>query len=803
MNGLEAAGVVSRYRRSLGAAFSICLAVACGWALALGRPQAATEAAAGPAAISWIGTILLFFGLWIVGLWAVEWVCRSLAAQLESRDAAFRGLQSEIADLRQTLKEQPNPTVDQKIPRGLRQAKEQLDYMLGLSPVVLYSREPDGDNPLSFVSQNVWTLLGCGPEHLNGIPGAWESRLHPEDRERVLEDYERLKERLVLSHEYRIRHEDGEWRWIRDEPKLISGADGEALEIVGSWQDITELQEAKVDLEVANQRLTESNTGLAQSEELAREMAERAEEATRAKSEFLANMSHEIRTPMNGVIGMTGLLLDTELSDEQRDYAETVKMSADLLLGLINDILDFSKIEAGKLELEIIDFDLQKAVEDVACLLRSRADEKGLALIVSVAPSIHPYLKGDPGRLRQVLLNLVGNALKFTEKGSVTIAADLVREDGVEQFLRFEVRDTGIGIPRERQERLFKSFSQVDTSTTRKYGGTGLGLAISKQLVELMGGEMGVDSVAGEGSTFWFQMRLDRQKRTAEAGPDLPLEIERQRVLVVAKEEIVRTALIRQLEGWGFRAAGVSASAEALADLRAAASAGDAYTIAMIERALPDGQGITLGEAIKAESALSQIRTILLALTGERGDAARASEVGFSAYLTMPAEPSQVYDCLVTVLRTRGDDPGAGRKLVTRHTLDESRRRDIRILLAEDNPVNQKLALRLLQKQGYRADAVANGVQALDALGEIAYDMLITDVQMPEMDGFELTRALRVRESGGRRIPVIAMTAHVMQGDREKCLDSGMDDYVGKPIDPKVFAEKIERLLVAGVPELA
>ena len=566
---------------------------------------------------------------------------------------------------------------------------------------------------------------------------------------------------------------------------------GNIQHYVALFIDISERKQSEKELLETNRQLHEATAR-------ANDMAVQAEMASAAKSDFLANMSHEIRTPMNGVLGMTGLLMDSGLNNEQLRYAKSIRSSGEALLHLINDILDFSKIEAGKLNLDSIDFDLETLMNDLVTVMAVQAQAKNLEFIYDLDPAVPRLLRGDPGRIRQILINLVGNAVKFTETGEVAIAMNAVDESAEHLLLECQIRDTGIGIPENKRDRLFKSFSQVDTSTTRKYGGTGLGLAISKQLAEMMDGSIKVDSCDGAGTTFTTRLRLEKQQITEPQEP-LAHHLKGVRVLIVDDNLSSAQLLERRFSLWKMHAEIRTSATEALEFLEQQASCRKPVDLVVSDNQMPGMSGEELGRAIRNNPRMGQIRLIILTTAGVRGDAERFTRIGFSGYLSKPVLNCDLYKVVHQALTLQSQTSSSPTIATRRNTGMRNlfAGSNARILVVEDNPTNQMVAMGILNKFGLHADTVGNGVEAISALKNIPYDLVLMDIQMPVMDGKEATRRIRTPATGALNpaIPIIALTAHAMQGDEDDCRKAGMNGYVTKPLEPAALTTELQRWL--------
>ncbi len=734
-----------------------------------------------------------------------------MLSQIEHRDGELLISQQDLElRVRERTKELENEVVDRKrVVDQLRQSESLYQSLVDSQPVNIYRKDING----RFTFGNALFCRTTGKTISEIVGSRDDAILSPElALKNQVDDMRVMSTAKTVEAELSYRGKRGHMVYFRTIKTPVCNSNNEIIGMQGIFWDITPQKKAEKEMMIAkqvaeayNRELTSTNDQLEEAVSHARQMALAAESASSAKSEFLANMSHEIRTPMNGIIGFTNLMIETQLNDEQRDYINTVRISAEALLTIINDILDFSKIEAGKLDLEEIDVDIRELVGVALELLSERAQTKNLELAALVHHDVPHILRGDPHRLRQVLINLIGNAIKFTTEGEVFVQVTFVdqQEDDIE--LRIEVRDTGIGISQEGQKKLFAAFSQADGSTTRKYGGTGLGLAISKKLSRIMGGDIGVISQEGRGSTFWFTVKLRKPPESESSQIVIPGELNNKHVMIVDDHETNRRILEHHARGWNMHSSCISDPKQALASLRDTYENGSHVDVAILDMMMPGMDGLELARAIKQDPAIGPIKLIMLTSMGQRLSPASLQLAGLEACLIKPVREKELRTCLMRVIgQVAGAEagpastplppprpqslsdgppqPGAGPAAGS----------NLKILVAEDNIVNQKLALGLLKKLGLSAAIVTNGLEAVTAQETECYDIILMDCQMPEMDGYEATRELRKRADTSS-VRIIAMTANAMEGDREKCLAAGMDDYLSKPVKIDELRAAIER----------
>jgi len=674
------------------------------------------------------------------------------------------------------ISEQPYTIATDELVR----TRARLQHLIDFTPTIIYSSVSSGDFKLTFISENVFKVLGYSATEVLEDPDFWFNHIHVDDRPKIFQELPQLFVKNEHCHEYRFQHKNGQYCWIKDRLRLVRDSDGEPVEIIGSMDDITIQKDA---------------------EEVLKSDRDGALKLAQMKSEFLANMSHEIRTPMNGVLGMLNLLQTTNLTNEQRDYVAIAYNSGDALLTVLNDILDFSKIEAGKLELDNIDFNLRETIEDIADLFAGQAQEKGVELISVIPVDVHETVHADPARLRQVLANLLSNAIKFTQQGEVVIRLKVKSVYNNKYRIRFEIRDTGVGISPEAQQRIFQSFEQADGSTTRIFGGTGLGLAITKRLVELMDGVIGVDSEVNAGSTFWFELIFAEPLKSKLKRWTPNPELNGLRALIADEKSVSRKYVCHLMSHWGIDTSDVKEAKQALEVLRAFASHIKPFDLLILNHHLSDVEEMmVLAKQIKSDERIAKTHIIMLTPMGWQSERLVTKQSQITG-ITKPIRQLQLHDCIFQLTSKQASpfDPSIAKPALILEKQQESV-----VLVVEDNIVNQKVTLGMLKKIGCVCDLAVDGNEAVEAVKANTYDLILMDCQMPNMDGYQATYLIREHElkaaandASLRRTPIIALTAHTMAENINACFDSGMDDYLIKPVN----VSKLQKKLMEWVPK--
>lgn len=681
-----------------------------------------------------------------------------------------------------------------KYEEKIRESEQKFFSLFEFASIIIFSL--DEKAKIQEVNRQATILLGYRKDEMIGKN---IKNFMDEDSKKVFDGhFKRLMETGTDRIELVMLKKNGEKIIVDHSASLAGDTKGGFGYIYAYQQDITERKKTEENLKKAKEEAELINRQLELAIEHANKMAFDAELANQIKSEFLANMSHEIRTPLNGIIGMTDLLMDTELTEQQREYANIIKKSSEALLGIINGILDFSKIEAGKMEIESTDFNLYDIVEDTVQTLALKAQEKGIELINFIDPEVPETVIGDPGHLQQILTNLINNAIKFTEKGEVSVYCKLNRELKNKYELYFEVKDTGIGIPRDKIEQIFIPFRQADSSTTRKYGGTGLGLSITKRLVEMMEGKIGVESKVGQGSKFWFTVKFKKaEDKTTSKRKHIPeYDFAGKRVLVVDDNETNRKLLGTLLERWGFEHLEIENPLEAILKLKNAKKEGKAFDVAILDKLMPTLDGCELARMIKAVDDIKDVKLIMLSSIGTKKELDELKEIGFSAYLMKPIKQSKLLDCLAYVLGTKEPEEEKEEPEFVSETFLSTAGRKYKVLVVEDNVTNQQVAKAMLSKLNLEVDIANDGKEAIEKLKKNDYDIVFMDIEMPGIDGYETTRIIRrSKEVRNPKVPIVAMSAHVLKGEREKCLKIGMNEYISKPVQMKNLVEVLGKLL--------